>query len=448
MSFIKNSFAVAGKTARPPHSRGGGVARAAVAGGLVLLVSIMLGGSLDYAYAHHNESQLKYGGYKNTEHHHDCGGNYGFSHYVCDKLLDIKDVDKQIHDLEDEMGELRQKLSKLTSKAFVDSVYSDWVEIDAEKSRYSKIFEAQVRLEQNKHDRGLFKLTFTDTGSKKPASVIYSVIIADGTENRNGVFLKEADYGVGYVQFRNDLDYTDLDVCVTKANNKEIKASKHTDKLGFRNMNGECTSFEGIRFTYIPNSEHYFPNCYGLPEEKHIKCQLNTTYKHLVWIRDDLKDDKTRVQDALKKVATAKTDEAGPETWKVIQPESQVPGESRVVDVRLEQNRYDKNLFKAYFTEFNEAANVEYSMDIWRGSSAKDSEYFKLSWNGIGYVQFDYEGTVKDLRVCVSSDYEGHPIDHKYVTPVKRADDRKGECSSYGKIELGQSEQGEWRFDE
>ena len=103
------------------------------------------------------------------------------------------------------------------------------------------------------------------------------------------------------------------------------------------------------------------------------------------------------------------------------------------VPVEAYQHKDDRGLIRAEFGR----GHVEYSVEIFAGGKVSEGLYFKRTDSGVGYAQFDRDGRVDDLRVCVSmignADIKPQP-----GTEIVYFKHKKAECTSFPGVDLRQ----------
>ena len=105
------------------------------------------------------------------------------------------------------------------------------------------------------------------------------------------------------------------------------------------------------------------------------------------------------------------------------------------------QYKDDPGLFRDHFEH---PKWVEYSVRLWNGESLKDAVDGKEARSGLGYVMFNYDGTARDLSVCITEingrelRYLGIPTNN-----LVQLDGKSAWCQSFGKVSLGYNH-GRW----
>ena len=184
---------------------------------------------------------VAYGQYYYT----DCHGVYGFNLIVCRLHVEIHKLNSTIEDLTEENRDLRQRASVAADRvpASAPAGSTDWLPIKAQSEDHYNLNKVAVKLEQNKHDRGVFKIYF-NTGARA-ANVVYSIELWDGGSSpQERIWFKESE-GIGYAQFDQDGHANDIRVCITEVNGRDIEQARNTDP--FQNAHAECTSFGNVR---------------------------------------------------------------------------------------------------------------------------------------------------------------------------------------------------------
>ena len=192
------------------------------------------------------------------------------------------------------------------------------------------------------------------------------------------------------------------------------------------------------------DAKYYYTDCYGVYGFNKIVCKLHVEIHRLNTIIDDqaaeIKDLRQQLAEESEPVGYLDTN------WQPIRAESQDYYNLNKAYVSLEQNRYDRGLFRAFFNFYDggPSVSVVYHAEIWSGgSNAKEGVYDRRA-DGVGHFQFRSEGSIDDLRICVSEVNGREVLKSAATDPVRGAGNVYAECTSFGDPNLHYNAGG-WR---